>query len=269
MWSSSAPASEAPPASPPPASPSPPPAPAAVLAPTAVAALIAGVVAAGVVLSPPFDAIADRHLAAHMLQHVVLLSVTAPLLALAASRAIATRAARPSPVVGVRPESSSGKSWRSWASWRSWSSWSPVRAVVAVVAIGLAVPLWHVPALYDAADSSLPLHVVEHATYVAVAAWFWFEVIAGYRAGVVPAFVALCAGAAPGTLLGFLMTFATSPWYPHYAALPSAVEDQQIAGVVMWAGGNVATLIAVCAVFAGWLRRLDREPPSNPGRASG
>ncbi|HEX2850105.1 MAG TPA: cytochrome c oxidase assembly protein [Acidimicrobiales bacterium] len=220
MWSSSAPASD----------------PAATPDRLGAWAAAVAVVAGLAVVSPPADRLADRHLAAHMLQHVVLLSVTAPLLAFALARAVRGGA------------------------------WSAARLTGSVVAIAIVVPLWHLPALYDAAERSIPLHLAEHATFVVVAVWFWSEVLAGYRAGAIGALVALCAGATPGTVLGFLMTFGGSPWYPHYAAFASAVEDQQIAGVVMWTGGNVATLLAVCAVFAGWLRRLDREPASTPRR---
>ena len=57
------------------------------------------------------------------------------------------------------------------------------------------------------------------------------------------------------------MTLAGHPWYPAYAKAAGAVEDQQVAGVVMWAVGGLAQLVAGCALFAAWLGFVERTRP--------
>jgi cytochrome c oxidase assembly factor CtaG len=67
--------------------------------------------------------------------------------------------------------------------------------------------------------------------------------------------------------LGALMTMAKSPWYPVYVVHSSAgaLGDQQMAGVVMWAVGGLASVIAAAVLFGTWLAEIDRRhPPGEP-----
>jgi cytochrome c oxidase assembly factor CtaG len=58
------------------------------------------------------------------------------------------------------------------------------------------------------------------------------------------------------------MTLAGRPWYPVYARQTgAALEDQQVAGVVMWGFGGIAAVVATVVVFAAWLAALDRSTP--------
>jgi putative membrane protein len=65
-------------------------------------------------------------------------------------------------------------------------------------------------------------------------------------------------------ILGALMTFTSEPWYPDYAASVtqwglSPLQDQQIAGLIMWVpGGAVFTLLTI-GYFAAWLRALEQR----------
>ena len=65
-------------------------------------------------------------------------------------------------------------------------------------------------------------------------------------------------------ILGALMTFTSQAWYPYYADLAapwglSALQDQQLAGLIMWVpGGFVFTLLTI-GYFAAWLRALERR----------
>jgi cytochrome c oxidase assembly factor CtaG len=63
------------------------------------------------------------------------------------------------------------------------------------------------------------------------------------------------------------MTVARTVWYPVYGTGPSALGDQQLAGVVMWAVGNTIYLIAAVALFAAWLSSLERTTPARPASA--
>ncbi|HJX87338.1 MAG TPA: cytochrome c oxidase assembly protein, partial [Gemmatimonadales bacterium] len=71
--------------------------------------------------------------------------------------------------------------------------------------------------------------------------------------------------------LGALITFAGTPWYPAYRSTAawglSPLEDQQLAGLVMWMPGGVAYLVAALALTARWLtdaERRGRRPRASP-----
>jgi putative membrane protein len=177
---------------------------------------------------------ADRSLAGHMAQHVLLLSVAGPLLALGTAVPSALRRARPA-----------------------------VALAVGVVVQTTAIWVWHAPGPYQAAVRSDVLHGAEHLIFLGAAMVFWWSVMAaarrdGYGLAVVAVFVA----AVPATMLGVGMTFARTPWYPAAAIVRptplSALQDQQLAGVVMWAFGGLASVVAGVAVFAGWVASLER-----------
>jgi cytochrome c oxidase assembly factor CtaG len=61
------------------------------------------------------------------------------------------------------------------------------------------------------------------------------------------------------TVLGALLTFSSRPWYPLYAPATAAwgltpVEDQQLAGLIMWVPANLSYLIAALAILGTWLK---------------
>jgi putative copper resistance protein D len=61
------------------------------------------------------------------------------------------------------------------------------------------------------------------------------------------------------SLLGVAILFSEQVFYPHYATtgrpwLPSPLEDQQLAGAIMWGVGDAAFLVAILLVIAGWMR---------------
>jgi cytochrome c oxidase assembly factor CtaG len=63
-------------------------------------------------------------------------------------------------------------------------------------------------------------------------------------------------------LLGALLTFSRSVWYPSYVGLTTSwgltpLEDQQLGGLIMWIPAGVLYAIAGLALFAGWLRESE------------
>ena len=67
--------------------------------------------------------------------------------------------------------------------------------------------------------------------------------------------------------LGALLTFAPSPWYVTEGARAfglSALEDQQLGGLIMWVPGSMAYLIAGLVIVRRWL-----APPRAPARLDG
>jgi len=207
-----------------------------------------------VALSTPFDRAAHDDLAVHMAQHVLLLSVVPPLLALAAPLTAALYALPRRARVRAQP------TWRHVLraqSGRWWPAWTAVAFVIANV----TVALWHLPSPYAAAVHHDGLHLLQHASFIATAALFWWAVLgAGRPARRGFGVLALFAASLPATALGVLMTLATTSWYAPYGTGAQAVRNQQLAGVVMWAFGGAALVIAACVLFATWLRSM--EPSS-------
>lgn len=116
---------------------------------------------------------------------------------------------------------------------------------------------WHSPAAYSAALSNDALYWLMQLSMIGSAALFWVWI----RTASLPSAVAgLLATMVAMGLLGALITFAGSPLYaPHFeTTLPwgvSALEDQQLAGLIMWAPGGGFYLAAALLLAARWFRR--------------
>jgi cytochrome c oxidase assembly factor CtaG len=111
-----------------------------------------------------------------------------------------------------------------------------------------AIVGWHLPGVFVAATASEGLHFAQHASFLGSALLFWWTIFARPGlAGIVSLFgTMLYTGA-----LGALMTFARASWYPGYA-----LEDQQLAGLVMWLPAGLAYPAAALAIVGSqWLRR--------------
>ena len=221
----------------------------------------AGLAASLIALVGPIDARASTSLTAHMVQHVILLSVAAPL------RAIGEPAVALLYAFDERTRSGLSRWWRRALRSQRGGGW--------VVWIGITLGLqtamlfaWHVPALYDAATRHPFLHGLEHFSFLLTAVAFWWVVAGtGWPSRRGAAVFAVFAGWFPPMGLGALMTMAHTPWYRVYVVHTSAgaLGDQQMAGVVMWAVGGLASVIAAAVLFGTWMAEIDRRhPPHEP-----
>ena len=135
----------------------------------------------------------------------------------------------------------------------------PVAASLPFVA---ALWVWHAEGPYEEALANPYVHGLEHACFLATALLSWAAVLAPpRRRAAVPgmAVLVLFGLAMVSGLLGVLLTFAPTPWYPSYADTTGVwgltpLEDQQLAGVVMWVPGGGAYLVAALALVGWWLR---------------
>ena len=124
--------------------------------------------------------------------------------------------------------------------------------------------IWHIPALYDAALAHEGVHVVQHLCFFSTAALFWWGIAHGRhgRTGYGAAVVYVFATAIHGGLLGALMTVSPHVWYAPYLTQPSArltpLEDQQLAGLLMWVPASLVFVAGALVLFAAWLRQSDR-----------
>jgi len=122
----------------------------------------------------------------------------------------------------------------------------------------MALWAWHVPRFFEAALENEGVHVLQHASFLGSALFFWWAVFGRGVRRPEGASMALVFGTMMHTsALGALLTFAPSAWYAHYVGTPllSPVEDQQLGGLIMWVPGATTYLIAGLWIVAGWLKR--------------
>jgi putative membrane protein len=218
-----------------------------------------GLTALAAALISPIDGLADQLLSVHMVQHVLIMLVAAPLLVVG----------RPGLVVSaVLP-----RTWRAWIRHVEHRPgvtvvWSTMSHPLVVWVANLAVLwIWHLPSLYDAALQHPPIHALEHLCFLTVSFAFWQVALApaGRRrlARGIDVLYVFTAGLAGGAM-GALFAFSGSPIYPFYVRTAArwgiaALADQQIAGVIMWIPAGIVTLVAAAALFVQWFGAMERE----------
>ncbi|MDB4883119.1 MAG: hypothetical protein JWL95_1885 [Gemmatimonadetes bacterium] len=210
------------------------------------ACFAAGTFVAALALLSPIDAVGAALFSVHMTQHMLLVVVAAPLLMLGDPLTPAIWSLR----IGARRRI--GLAWR--RARATQSIWRQLRRPLVAWALHVgALWLWHLPRLYDVALRDERVHVLEHATFFLTALLFWAPLADRRRVlrlGVGAGTLYLFAAALQCTLLGALMTFARRPWYvAHYGTTAAwgltPLEDQQIAGLIMWIPAGLAYLVAL------------------------
>jgi cytochrome c oxidase assembly factor CtaG len=228
------------------------------LSPRRPALVMAGLGTIVVALASPLDALAHERFAAHMLQHILLTMVAAPLVLLA----------DPFPAVLWALPS---RLRRGLARGLVRGAW--LRAVAATITAPAAAWLlhvgtlwaWHIPVLYDAAVADPALHALEHLSFFLTALLFWWPLIApAPRLSPPPALgqrvVALVLAALQTATLGLLLAVADRPVYASYAASVDALADQARGGIIMWALGGAVDMAAVLALLWRFLSSQERAP---------
>ncbi len=198
-----------------------------------LAAFLGGLAVIAVALASPLDTLAGGRLSAHMVQHPLLMLLAPPLLWLGAPIAPILRGLRRS----IR------------------------RPVAAALASRVLRPMAHIIALYQLALRSHAWHHVEHACFAATAMLFWRPVIQAWpdralwpRWTMIP-YVLLAD--VQNTILAAILTFSDRLVYPAYASVTvgslSALDDQSLAGVIMWVPGSLVFLVAAVWLAMGLL----------------
>src|SRR5271165_391289 len=136
------------------------------------ALFFAGVCLMFLALVSPLDPLSDNYLfSAHMLQHLILLLATPPLLLLGIPRELAQALLRPRWTRAI--QSVLG------------------RAPVAWIIGNVALWLWHLPVLYNAALAAENVHIFEHLCFLVSATIFWWPILAPIAALRLPPLTAL------------------------------------------------------------------------------
>jgi putative membrane protein len=186
----------------------------------------AGLMAASVMFDP-LGGWTERGSATHMIQHLLIMAVIAPLYVLA----------QPLPqwaAAGLRP-------WKCLLRLGRYPIWTG----------GLQAFLiwfWHAPKFYNLALANPWWHFVEHIGFALGACLFWWSVLGRRSAAALPVllFTFMHTG-----MLGALLTFAQTPLYGDRLDL----QDQQLAGLIMWVPGGLPYLLAGGWCGLRWFRK--------------
>jgi cytochrome c oxidase assembly factor CtaG len=232
------------------------------LPPWRLVCFLAGVALLWLAVASPLDTFATFLLTVHMIQHLLLMLAAPPLILLASPKI---------PLLRGLPR------WAASNTLGPFLQWPPLKrlgrnltnpAFCWIVAT-LALLGWHVPAAYELALRSPVWHGVEHTCFFATSLLFWWPVIQPWPSfsrwprWSIPVYL-LCSSIA-GSVLAAFLCFSDRPIYSTYAVMPrlfgmSALEDQAIAGAVMWV---FSSFILMGAMIVVTLRLLD---PSVRGR---
>lgn len=212
-----------------------------------------------IALASPIDALSDQLFWVHMIQHVLLMLVAAPLIVVARPWIRLWRAV---PLAWRRPLARGLSHGERTAPLRALSRWlgSPAAGLglFSVVLLG-----WHIPAMFDSTLSSEWLHALEHTLFFSTSVLLFKQVIPSpplrARLGDVQRVLYVVAAMTVSWVLAVVLALAPTALYPHYAHLASrpggisALADQQLAAGIMWVPGSITFVIIIFVYVHRWL----------------
>lgn len=177
-------------------------------------------------------AIPHGTLAGHMLQHLVVMNLAALLFA-----------------VALRPRL------------RGWLAFSTVLQVALLWG-------WHLPPVFAAAGHGVVLPLLMQGSLLAVAFLFWGAILARPVDKAWQAILAALVTAKAFCLFGAILCFSRRLLYPvhdaHLAGSISALDDQQLAGLLMISSCAVVYVAAAVALFVRWINHAEQESRRRP-----
>ena len=220
-------------------------------------AFFGGLAAIAIALQSGIERYDTALFSVHMVQHILLTLVAAPLIALGAPVTLALRVASPVarrrwllPILHSRP--------------------LRVLAHPVVAWLIFAGVMWaaHFSPLFDLALENRLAHDLEHGLFLGAALLFWWPAVGldpapwrlSYPARLLYVFLQM----PQNTFLAVIILNAQSVLYPHYATLeriwgPSPLFDQKAAGGIMWLAGDFLFIAAMAAILVGWMRHDERD----------
>ncbi|MFQ5611034.1 MAG: cytochrome c oxidase assembly protein [Anaerolineae bacterium] len=229
-----------------------------------LASYLGGLAILGVALMSPIDALGSQLFSMHMVQHLLLVMFSPPLLLLAnplpfllwglpasLRRRLGLLLSRASPVRrALRAATRPGLSW------------------LIFVAVYLG---WHDPNAYNLALRIDWVHDLEHITFFGTAMLLWWHItLAGPRIhgrfsyGARIAYVLITI---PVNLIaGAAIAFSSQPVYTYYTTVPrlwglTVMQDQMVGGVIMWVPGSMMFIVAALILVARLLQIEEAKPP--------
>lgn len=204
-------------------------------------------------LTSPLHEAGERSFTMHMIEHELIMLVSALLLASSnAGAVLAWGLPRPFRLA-------LGGTWKSPLR-RLWKRLTEPVTATAVQAVVMWA--WHAPPLFDRALGSFGWHVTQHACFLMSSLLFWWAMLhpRDRRSGYGVSAACLFATSLIGGALGALMSFSASPWYAQYAAMGMTgigldpVDDQRLAGLIMWIPGGLVHGVAALVLAYKWLK---------------
>lgn len=224
-----------------------------------------GLAATTVALLGPIDTFNDEVFFLHMIQHIVLMDMAAPLILLGrpvqlALRAIPRQHSKTLVRMVIRPRTARGI-----------LTFLTLPVVVALIYNGTLVS-WHMPGLYVAALESDLVHEIMHASMLGAGLLFWWVIIdpvpQHHKLGTAPSLALIAVSLFVGKVIGGILTFANSVVYSFYSNVEqpwglTPMLDQRIAGVIMLVGVGVLGGVLFFIVLARALLKT-ADPPVQP-----
>jgi cytochrome c oxidase assembly factor CtaG len=222
-------------------------------APVRPALFLSGWLVLTLALTSPLHEAGERSFTMHMIEHELIMLVATLLLAASgAGGVLAWGLPRPLRVALAG-------SWKSplQSLWRRLSE-----PVTATIVQGTVMWAWHAPILFDRALDSFAWHITQHACFLLSSLLFWWAMLhprsraGGYGVSTACLFATSLIGGA----LGALMSLSSSPWYADYATMGMSgigldpVDDQRLAGLIMWIPGGAFHSIAALLLCYKWLK---------------
>lgn len=202
-------------------------------------------------LQSPIATYADEAFSVHMVQHMLLSFVAAPLTVMAGPILLVLRAAPGPlrtrlllPVLQSRPVRLLTHPLLTWT------------------AFGAIMWALHFSPLLELALESQPVHELEHVTLLVAGVAYWLPAIGSepmpVRLGWSGRFLYMFLGMPVGSMLGLLLAAQTAPLSPTYVAAATdaaaALADQRVAGTIMWLGSDFITFALLGLVAWSWVR---------------
>src|SRR6185437_11716280 len=194
----------------------------------------------------------------HMIQHLLLIMVAAPLFAMASPIDLAWRATR-----------GDGRLHR----WLTWALRSPVglvlgHPVTAFILYALVIPLTHLTSWYNYTLLHEDVHNAEHVIFLLIGYLFWRQIFGSepnrYRMHPALQFGYLFLAIPIDTFTGLSLDGASHELFPAYLSMRrpwgvSLIQDLHIGGVIMWIGGDTLMLWPMIPVALRWMHQEERR----------
>ena len=243
-------------------------------APWRVVAFYSGLCSIALALFGPVDSMSNKLLWAHMLQHMLLMLVAAPLLVLGAPWLPFWRPL----TLNFRRRVASAVVQGPRFAWLRSAARFVSLPIVAWILFNGDLAFWHVPAMYDLTLRNSAVHYVEHLSFLVFGMLFWAQALDSPpfhpRLGGFQRVAYLTAGATAAWLLAVVLALAPGPLYPAYVSIQprpeglSALTDQQLASGILWGPGSIPYALGGFWFLYAWLGEDDtrRRRPRNRRR---
>ncbi len=206
-----------------------------------------------VALLSPLDALSEELSSLHMVQHMLLMTIAAPLFVVGSPSLVLAwglpevwqGSVGPLARFAFRLPSAS-------LLWRPLLTWMLFAATLWV---------WHHPALYQAALRDPLMHDVQHLSFFVAACLFWrmgLDPLSARRLRPVVAIPYFFSTSLHATALGVFLALSPRVWYDDYVTRTQAwglmpLQDQQLAGLIMWMPACLIYPIVAAILLGGWL----------------